>query len=40
MVTKWLADGRFDEAEVAELEAALVPVAETIYAKILEKIGG
>lgn len=29
-MTKWLADGKFDEAEVKELEDKLEPVCELI----------
>ena len=39
MVTKWLVDGKFDEAEVKELQQLLEPVAEALYNKVLQKIG-
>lgn len=37
-ITRWLADGKFDEAEVQELEAELKPMAELLYAKVLENV--
>lgn len=40
LITKWLSDGKFDENEVAELEAELMPLMETVYGKVMEKIGG
>ena len=40
LVLKWLADGKIDQAEVLELQTKLEPLAEALYQKILEKIGG
>lgn len=39
LVTKWLADGKIDDAEVNELQATLEPIAQELYDKVLEKVG-
>ena len=39
LVSKWLADGKIDESEIAELEAALTPIAQALYDKVIQKIG-
>ncbi len=40
LVTKWLADGKIDEAEKVELEEKLVPICELVYTRIMKKVEG
>lgn len=40
LVTKWLADGKIDQAEVEELQEALTPLAQTIYDRVVGSTGG
>lgn len=39
IITRWLADGILDEAEVKELEQKLVPAARALIDAIQKKVG-
>lgn len=35
LITRWLSDGKFDPEEVKELEACLLPLAKTVYDRVV-----
>ena len=37
-ITRWMADGKLDESEIAELEGELKPVMELLYTKVMENM--